>query len=142
MFRFRKRNYDWYQWHLNLQLISHVFTAIGIIIPFIFFVDLDDFYHFRHLHGILGIILAVGMLVIQPVLGTIDERYPEEDERIKLQRHSMIGRVLFLGSFVIMYLGILLLRPPNTIFYSPIAYEWFSLFEVSVEVMNWNKVLI
>ena len=117
--RFRRCGYDWYQWHLNVQLVGHVLTGLGIVVPFCFMVDVDEFFHFRHLHGWLGLLIAFLTLVMQPLLGTIDERYPEEDEQAKLYRHSVIGRSIYLAVLIVMYLGIIMTRPPNAIFSTP-----------------------
>ena len=131
---FRKKTKQWYNYHLNLQLVSHALTAVGIIAPFFFFVDHEKYTHFTHLHGWAGAVLAITTVFIQPILGTVDERdnLSVSDQLKTLHRHSVVGRCMFLFAFSVMYMGVQLIRPPSKIFDS---IDLFNVCDVSFHLV-------
>lgn len=102
--------------------------------PFFLLSDADHFYHMRHFHGILGIMVVIATVLIQPIIGTVDDRYPEENEREKLKKHSIIGRIIYLVSLFVIYLGIVLLRPPSIFFVTPTEIRIYNWIEVKIKI--------
>jgi undecaprenyl pyrophosphate phosphatase UppP len=111
--------------HLNLQLVTHACTAIGVLVPFCFLIDQSTFTHLSNLHAWLGLIVAITTVFVQPLLGTLDQEKSREDNQRSLRQHGYLGRSVFVLAFATMYLGLQLIK--DTVlkdFHNIVMYFW------------------
>lgn len=95
--------------HIYVQIVTHVLGALGVIIPFLFLIPVQDVKHLSSLHSVLGVLTLFGTLLYQPFTGAVEQE-SEQEKFYSLRRHRKFGKVVAFGSLATIATGILALE--------------------------------